>query len=68
MEDSGLEFWHWYLLTQWYTRIPDKAPAMKVSTAVIATAIPTVAPVVRDCTVAVGGGKYGFKIQHIAVS
>lgn len=55
-------------MKQWYSRIPDKAPAMKVTTAVTATAIPTVAPVVRGCTGPVGGEKYGFEIQHIAAS
>ena len=35
---------------QWYNRTPVKTPAMKITTAVVTTAIPTATPVLREST------------------
>ena len=54
---SGLELWDCVLLMQWYTRTPAKNPIMKITTEVLAIAIPSLALAVRGSRAPVGEEK-----------
>ena len=47
----------WWLM-QWYNRTPVKTPAMKITTAVVTTAIATAVPVLRESTAPAGGSLF----------
>ena len=50
---------------QWYTRIPARNPAMKITAAVLATAIPTAVLILRDSIVPEVGVKYIWCMYNV---